>query len=213
VRRIPDNSIDLVITDPPYAKKYRHCYRYLADECPRIMKCGASLVFIAPHYLLEWIFEYFKGKLKYRWILNMNQFEGQHARMAMGIEVMWKPMLWYVKGRYPIGRGFLQDGIKTDQSKDFHEWEQDLLWCKYYIRKLTPEEGVVLDPYIGSGTAALASMMLNRRFIGVDSDVRGVELSRSRLNCFKTANRFLDTIVDRKADLFLHSVVEIEKKR
>jgi hypothetical protein len=53
------------------------------------MKYGASLMTIVGHYALETVMQYFSGRLKYRWMVCINQFEGKHARMAMGIEVMW----------------------------------------------------------------------------------------------------------------------------
>jgi len=175
VNLIDDESIDLIFTDPPYLKKYLYTYDYLADLCPRIMKRGASLITIIGHYSLEKIIKKFDGKLKYRWINCMNQFDGSHARMAMGIEVMWKPMLWYVKESYPMGRGFLRDGIKISgkegqKKSSGHKWEQDISWAMYYIEKLTKPNDVVLDPYIGSGTVAEACIRLNRNFIGFEID-------------------------------------------
>ena len=114
LKLIDDNSIDLVFTDPPYLKEYLYTYDYLANYCPRIMKKGASLMTIVGHFALEQVISKFQNKLKYRWINCMNQFDGQHARMAMGIEVLWKPILWYVNESYPHGSVFLKDGIKIE---------------------------------------------------------------------------------------------------
>lgn len=183
---IDDNSVDLVFTDPPYPKQYFHTYQYLADYCPRIMKQGASLMVIAAHYSLENIIKCFDGKLKFRWINCMNQFSGTHSRMAMGIEVMWKPILWYVKGAYPQGRGFLRDGVeiigKNGQFKPSgHKWEQDLTWASYYIERLTKVGDLVLDPYIGSGTVAEVCLKLNRKFIGFDISKDYCEMASLRI--------------------------------
>lgn len=179
---ISKNEIDLVFTDPPYPKKYKHTFQYLADFCPDLMKHGASLVTITPHYLLPEVVKMFDGKLKYRWILSMNQEAGKHRRMAMGIEVIWKPMLWYVKGSYPSGRGFLRDSIPIEPpDKRYHIWEQDLSWCIYYIERLCPEGGTVLDPYVGSGTTAIACKLLDRNFIGIDNDEKALVITLQRL--------------------------------
>ena len=173
--QIDDESIDLVFTDPPYPKMYFSTYEALANLCPRMMKRGASLMTIAAHFSLENIMDVFRGKLKYRWVMCMNQFEGTHPRMAMGIEVMWKPMLWYVKDAYPTGRGFLRDGIeiigKDGQLKTHgHKWEQDISWAMYYIEKLTKPGDLVLDPFMGSGTVAEACIRLKRNWIGFEID-------------------------------------------
>jgi len=190
VKDIPDESVDLVFSDPPYPKKFQHTYDYLADYCPRIMKDGASLITIAAHYSIPYIIKAFDGKLKYRWLLCMNQFDGPHARMAMGIEITFKPLLWYVKRAYPQGRGFLRDGVKISgvdgQLKKHHKWEQDLDWAVYYIRKLTDEGDTVLDPYCGSGTVPIACALLNRRYIGIDIDQESIDETNRRLNNLDT---------------------------
>jgi len=182
---IPDNSIDLVFTDPPYLKEFLYTYEYLADYCPRMMRHGASLICIAAHYAIPNIIKYFDEKLKYRWILNMNQEDGSHPRMLMGIEVMWKPMLWYVKGSYPSGRGFLRDAVKINgksgQEKKLHKWEQDEDWAEYYIKRLTKEGDTVLDPYIGSGTVAIVCKKLNRNFIGIDISQEYCDIANKRI--------------------------------
>lgn len=180
---ISKNSIDLVFTDPPYPRKYKHTFQYLADYCPDLMKDGASLVTITPHYLLPEVIKMFdNGKLKYRWILNMNQDDGSHPRMAMGIEVCWKPMLWYVKRAYPSGRGFLRDAIKIKQpEKKYHEWEQSLDFCLYYMSRLCPPGGTIFDPYVGGGTTAIASKILGLNFIGIDTDENALVTTVKRL--------------------------------
>lgn len=182
ISQFPLCSIDLVFTDPPYLKEYLYTYKYLADLCPKIMHQGASLVTIVGHYAVPQVLDIFAGKLKYRWLLCMNQFEGNHPRMMMGIEVMWKPMLWFVKGSYPQGRGYLRDGIEIDfQKKKYHKWEQDISWCKYYIEKLTKEGDTVLDPFCGSGTVCVATKQLGRNYIGIDISEEYCKIARERI--------------------------------
>jgi adenine-specific DNA-methyltransferase len=49
------------------------------------------------------------------------------------------------------------------------------------ILALTREEDLVLDPFIGSGTTAIAALQHNRRVIGIDRDSRYVRLAEHRL--------------------------------
>lgn len=35
---IPDGSVDLIFTDPPYPKEYHYCYEWLAYEAVRVLK-------------------------------------------------------------------------------------------------------------------------------------------------------------------------------
>jgi len=181
MQKIPDNSIDLVVTDPPYSRKYLYTYKYLADECPRIMKPKASLLVIAGHSLLPDVFNFFADKLSYRWMFCLSQFEGAHARMGMGIEVLWKPMLWFVKGNLRY-KGFLRDGVIIEyKRKTFHKWEQSTSWCDYYIQKLTDKNAIVLDPFVGSGTVPVVCQRLGRHYIGIDIDPSACQIAQMRL--------------------------------
>ena len=52
---------------------------------------------------------------------------------------------------------------------------------EWFIRLLTRRGDVVLDPFVGSGTTALAAMTLGRHFIGVELNPEFVELARSSI--------------------------------
>lgn len=183
---IDEDCLDLVITDPPYPRKFMYCYELLAWLYPDLMKVGASLFTIVGHYALSEVMDIFMGeaKLKYRWVFCLDQSTDRHARMAMGIEVMWKPMLWYVKDHFPRERhyGFMKDMIKINsKEKDLHEWQQSVTWCYDIIQKLTKENELVCDPFMGSGTVAIACENLHRRWVGIDNDPRAIDITIERL--------------------------------
>ena len=52
MKEFPNESIDLVLTDPPYNTTNCSWYSYLADCCPNLMKDGASLLTIIGLYAL-----------------------------------------------------------------------------------------------------------------------------------------------------------------
>jgi DNA modification methylase len=49
------------------------------------------------------------------------------------------------------------------------------------IKAGCPGNGIVLDPFIGSGTTAVVAKKLNRKFIGIDLNPEYVRLARNRL--------------------------------
>jgi site-specific DNA-methyltransferase (adenine-specific) len=51
----------------------------------------------------------------------------------------------------------------------------------WFIRLLTQPRDIVLDPFIGSGTTAVACVELGRDYIGIELDPANVEISRNRL--------------------------------
>ena len=52
---------------------------------------------------------------------------------------------------------------------------------RYLVRLVTPKGGVVLDPYLGSGTTAVAAIEEGMSYVGIELDPQYVEISRSRL--------------------------------
>lgn len=62
-----------------------------------------------------------------------------------------------------------------------HKTVKPLSLCEYLIRLTTQEKSLVLDPFIGSGTTAVACKNLNRNFIGIESNQEYVNISLSRL--------------------------------
>ena len=52
----------------------------------------------------------------------------------------------------------------------------------WFIRLFTQEQDIVLDPFIGSGTTAVAAHQLGRQFIGIDISEEYCQIARNRLN-------------------------------
>lgn len=51
----------------------------------------------------------------------------------------------------------------------------------WFIKLFTKVGDVVLDPFIGSGTTAVAAMQLNRKYIGIDIDLDYCNIARERV--------------------------------
>lgn len=53
---------------------------------------------------------------------------------------------------------------------------------EWFIKLFTKEEDVVLDPFIGSGTTALACIKLNRQYIGIELNDEYYKLAKEKIN-------------------------------
>ena len=49
-------------------------------------------------------------------------------------------------------------------------------------------EGIVLDPFMGSGTTGVVSLRLGRKFIGIDLNEGYVKMAADRMESFTRAN-------------------------
>ena len=52
---------------------------------------------------------------------------------------------------------------------------------EFFIRLMTTEGNVVVDPFLGSGTTALAAVKLGRQFVGIERNEEYVRLAESRI--------------------------------
>jgi DNA modification methylase len=62
------------------------------------------------------------------------------------------------------------DRLRNDSPDRIHVNQKPTDLCRYLIRTFTDPEDVVLDSCLGSGTTALAAMLENRYFIGIEKD-------------------------------------------
>ncbi|MBE2256607.1 MAG: site-specific DNA-methyltransferase [Ignavibacteria bacterium] len=60
-----------------------------------------------------------------------------------------------------------------------------------FIQCFCPENGIVLDPFVGSGSTLVMAKKLNRKFIGIDVEIEYCNLARERLE-----KEFIDSQVE-----------------
>jgi len=121
---LPHVKADAVVTDPPYLSAFLPIYGKMAAILPGALSRGGSLLAIVPHYGLPVVLSDVGKYLKYRWTMCMWQADGSHPRMGMGIEVLWKPVVWWVNGAWLQGQGFARDGfVNEHDGKGLHKWQ------------------------------------------------------------------------------------------
>ena len=71
--------------------------------------------------------------------------------------------------------------MATESSNKRHSAVFPLSLPTWFVKLFTQPGDVVLDPFIGSGTTAVAALSLGRRYVGIDTNEEYVRLSEERL--------------------------------
>jgi len=92
---------------------------------------------------------------------------------------------------YPSKPTYVKNVIETSISKPkdayFHNAVFPLEIPKFCIEIFTKKGDIVLDPFMGSGTTAIAALELGRKFIGFEINPEYVELANQRIENYLNA--------------------------
>jgi site-specific DNA-methyltransferase (adenine-specific) len=183
---LADQSVDAVVTDPPYNNDGVPLYEPLGAFALRVLKPGRLAVVYAGHLQLDREMELLaRGGLTYMWH-GVNVLRGRHTRVRVRMVFgQHRSVLLYSAGPYRP-RTWLNDVVFAEgrggpEERPLHPWQQALEPVRHWIRQVSEPGELVVDPFLGSGTTAVAAVLEGRRFIGCDIDPGCVETTRRRL--------------------------------
>jgi DNA methylase len=73
------------------------------------------------------------------------------------------------------------EGVKRQPRRSTHPTVKPVDLMRWLCRLVTPPGGLVLDPFMGSGSTGVAAKLEGFRFIGIDQDPESVEVAKRRL--------------------------------
>jgi hypothetical protein len=168
--KIPDASVDLIFTDPPYDRKAIELFDGLGEFAARVLRPGGSLIAYVGHIQLPDALPDLSKHLRYWWTCACVH-GGQHARMTeYGIVAGWKPIVWFVKETRGDKVTFVNDTVTSQREKSHHEWQQAEEEARYFIELLTEKDGFVVDPFCGGGTTPVACINAGRKWAAFEID-------------------------------------------
>lgn len=189
LKDIEDESVDAIITDPPYPREYIPLYGDLSLLASRVLKPGGSLIVMIGQSYMPEVINQLGQHMSYYWVMPyLTPGGGAPLLYQKRVNTFWKPVLWYVKGEYK--GDYIGDILKSPGSdKRFHEWGQSLGGMLEIVEKLTNPGDVILDPFLGGGTTGAAAVSMGRKFIGSDIEQKNVDISRERIKeAYSNAN-------------------------
>jgi site-specific DNA-methyltransferase (adenine-specific) len=180
---IPDESVALVFTDPPYDAASLGLYGEAAKLAARVLLPGGSMLAYAPNYALPTVIKSCQEHLRYWWTIAI-LYSGPHALMReFGVRVGYKPLVWFTKGgrfnKQQILHDAIQGGVGAEKTE--HEWQQGIIEAETIIKALTSPDDLVLDPMCGSGTTLIAARRCGRPWLGIEVKTETATLARARV--------------------------------
>jgi SAM-dependent methyltransferase len=180
-RRIADESVDLVLTDPPYIEAALPLWDPLGAFAARVLKPGGLLVAYTGHYWFPRCSEAIEKHLRWLWLAVVRLSGPSTEIHALRFQPAFRPVLMFVKGEYKA-RWFFRDMLEDDaMEKGLHEWQQGTPAFRTFIEKFTDQGGLVVDPFAGSGTTLVAAAETGRRAIGIEIDPKHADVARGRV--------------------------------
>lgn len=205
MRDIDDGSVDMVVTDPPYLIDYKTNYRkdkghdfcstILNDdnpgvigkslkECHRIMKDDSAIyMFCGPDkvdFFKVEIEKYFKLKNMIIWVKNNHTAGDLSAQFGKQYEIIFMAN----KGRANFYGRRLTDVWFFNRkvgAKQVHQNEKPVNLIEQCIQKHSQKGDLILDPFSGSGTTAVACKNTHRNFIGIELSPEYCEIANQRI--------------------------------
>lgn len=209
MKQIEDKSIDLVLTDPPYNISRKTNFSSMKGhrgtsmefgkwdentditsfikEIPRILKIGANVVIFNCWENLGDISKIMKEnniEPKRCLVLNKsNPAPFNRDRMFVNdvefaIWGVFKNENWTFNRINKLEKCIFNT---TVQGRMFHPTMKDIKVIERLLLLLSNEGDIILDPFLGSGTTAIACLKLNRKFIGIEKEPDYVKIANARI--------------------------------
>jgi len=205
---IGKNSIDLVVTSPPY--NIGIDYGEFKDKKEwSEYESFIKKVFDSIHYILKdnSIFAITIGNQRNSGLPHYVYFWLQESGFKIIKEIFWYKGLYYIQGEtifvcsksgnfnnyYNRNNGFFANSqfstvweIRYNKNENKNKIGHDAFFVEQipinFIEISTKEGDIVLDPFMGSGTTAVACKKFNRSFIGFEINKEYCIISARRLN-------------------------------
>ena len=220
LKKLPDASVDLIFTDPPYyqfraqnvqglknhkdvvtefefdgfksEEEYLQFLENVLKECFRVCKPGgAGYLWCGDDFVsfLNRIIE--RVGFQFRKVIHWhktNPFPAIYTRKmysnSMELLIHFSkgtPKTWNHK---PVNEmhNFIETPICMGKERTAHKTQKPLKVCIPYIEISSNEGDVVLDPFLGSGSTAVAAKILKRNFIGFELNEEYCKVALDRID-------------------------------
>jgi hypothetical protein len=181
-------SVHAIVSDPPYPRESLPLWGDLGEHAARLLLPQGISVTLTGQLWLPEVLRLLDGHLTYAWTY-CQLLPGSNSRIGgRQIRQAWKPWLAYSKGAWPVGLIDPHADVLPEVPKakgDYH-WQQTIAPAQFLIERLTPRDGLILDPFAGVASYGVAAIQAGRGFVGVERDEERFEKACERLKAAAT---------------------------
>jgi DNA modification methylase len=207
MRSIPDKSIDLVLTDPPYNiarnnnfstmgragidfgewDKGFDLFSYI-DQVSRILKKDGSFVVFNAWRNLGSIADYAeKQGFNTKDMIRLEKSNPMPRNRDRRYITDYECAIWFVKNgaKWTFNRQdskYQRPKFVASIESGLHPTQKNLSLMENLVKIHSNQGDMVIDPFMGSGTTGVACKNLNRKFIGIEQDANYFEIAKNRIH-------------------------------
>ena len=174
-------KVDLVVTDPPYGVGFTYSSyvdteeNFFANIEPVIRDCVARFPAVVLFMSMKRLWDMPRPKSLLCWAK-----PGSVRINPMGGFSEWEPILVYGKVRYQNDFKYLPDCLNHLKEAGNFPCPKPIRLLLWLIAKEKSQPQTILDPFLGSGTTAVAAKTLNRKCIGIEIEEKYCEIAAKR---------------------------------
>lgn len=215
LKELPDKSIDLVLTDPPYQfidqnlkgggfmKKENKSHleevknifglnfnpKVLLNQCKRVLKTFNLYIFTNKNLLADYLNFAIENNFSYDILIwqkpNPIPCFNNHYLSDKEYCIFIREKGAYFNSNLKYEKYFTIFDYPVGKKETKHPNEKPINLIKKILEISTKENDLILDCFSGSGTTAIACQDMKRRFICIEKDKNYFEKSNKRLEDFK----------------------------
>ena len=168
---LPDRSVDIILTDPPYTQEYLPLWGDLGAFAARVLKPTGVLLAYSGQLHLPQVIAMLTQHLRWWWMCAIRHAGASGYIVAGGRRIIndWKPLLILTPRDAPPLNAQFNDLIEGGgRQKELHNWEQSTEEAVRILQTFGQPNALVVDPFAGSGSFGRAALQAGMRFIGAE---------------------------------------------
>jgi len=183
--RMPDKCIDLIVTDPPFGMSFKSGHRKVSHkaianddnlewlpsvlfEIKRVLKDnGHAYIFCSNHNLWRFLNQIEECGLPYKNLLIWQKNNTGMGDLLGDYAPQYEMIVYCSNGERKLNGRRDSNILSFPRTQnELHPTQKPVDLIRYLIIKSSEPGEVVYDPFMGSGTTAVASIEEGRSFIG-----------------------------------------------